>query len=281
MVFAKADGIIDLRSLEDYKAGHLKDATWLSWGMLPESLNALPAAPATLYLVGDKEEIEAASVLLDSKGYQIAGSLVIESAEAMQEWSDKLPGLVEQGKDSKTLWSPSPLVQELVGFIDAGELTLNPEAERPAVLDIGCGGGRDAIFLAKNRMNVIAIDHEAKVLKRSKQLASLSGASVKFKCCDIKKQGCLPQQLFDVITVVRFLNRDSFDYIKQSLNVGGVVVFQTFVEGVEAFGSPKNPNFILRKGELAQVFAGFQIIVDRIDTLSDGRPVASFIAQKS
>jgi len=280
MVFANADGILDLRCLADYKQGHLKGATWLSWEALPESLNALPASPARLYLVGDKEEIEAASVLLDSKGYQITGSLVIDSTQSMQEWSDKLPGMVETGKDSKTLWSPSFLVQEFVDLINSDELKLSPIEKRPAVLDIGCGGGRDAIFLAKNKMNVIAIDHEAKVLKRSKMLANLSGASVKFKCCDIKKQGCLPQQNFDVISVVRFLNRESFDYIKHSLNTGGVVVFQTFVEGVEAFGSPKNPNFILRNGELAEVFSSFKIIVDRIDALSDGRPVASFIAQK-
>ncbi|MDX1353750.1 MAG: methyltransferase domain-containing protein [Thiomicrorhabdus sp.] len=217
MVFEKADGIIDLRSLEDFKQGHLKNATWLSWQILPESLNALPAAPAKLYLVGGKDEIEAASILLDTKGYEVVGSLVIHSAQAMQDWSKQLPGLVESGAKSKTLWSPCNLVAEFVTLLDESKLCFNPtEKARPSVLDIGCGGGRDAIFLAKNRMDVIAIDQEAKVLKRSKALAALSGANVKFKCCDIKKEGCLPSQQFDLITMVRFLNRETFDYIQQA-----------------------------------------------------------------
>lgn len=280
MLFTKADGILDLRDLDDYKEGHLNDSTWLSLHDLPESLNALPAAPASLYLVGDKDQIEAASLLLDSKGYQVTGSLVIDSQHAMQEWANKLPGLVENGSQSKTLWSPSLLVKEFTDLIHSQSLSFVNVEKRPNVLDIGCGGGRDAIYLAKNRMNVIAIDHEVKVLKRAKALSSLSGTSVKFKCCDIKKEGCLPDQQFDLITVVRFLNRDMYTYIKQATRPGGFVLFQTFVEGVEQFGSPKNPNFILGKTELAEVFTGFNIIVDRIDKLNDGRPVGSFIAQK-
>jgi len=280
MVFTKADGILDLRCKDDYKHGHLKDSTWLSWEILPESLNALPAAPASLYLVGQKDEIEAASVLLDSKGYVVSGSLVINSLKAMQDWALQLPGLVETGMSSKVLWSPSLLVKEFVDLLNHQSIRFPSVENRPAVLDIGCGGGRDAIFLTKNRMNVTAIDHEAKVLKRAKALASLSGASVKFKCCDIKKIACLPEQKFDLVLVVRFLNRDMFTYIKESITSGGFVLFQTFVEGVEKFDSPKNPNFILGKTELAEVFSGFNIIVDRIDELKDGRPVASFIAQK-
>ncbi|MEA1989317.1 MAG: methyltransferase domain-containing protein [Pseudomonadota bacterium] len=280
MVFTKADGILDLRCKDDYKQGHLKGSTWLSWEVLPESLNALPAAPASLYLVGHKDEIEAASVLLDSKGYEVSGSLVINSLKAMQDWSLQLPGQVETGMNSKALWSPSLLVKEFVELLNNQSISFPLADNRPTVLDIGCGGGRDAIFLTKNRMSVIGIDHEAKVLKRAKALASLSGASVKFKCCDIKKAACLPEQKFDLITVVRFLNRDMFTYIKESISSGGFVLFQTFVEGVEKFDSPKNPNFILGKRELAEVFSGFNIIVDRIDELNDGRPVASFIAQK-
>lgn len=280
MFFSQADGIIDLRSWQNYQEGHIVDATWLSWEILPESLNALPASPASFYLVGGRDEIEAASILLDSKGYTVSGSVVINSDEDWQKWAQQLPMMVEQGKQSKILWKPSPLVTELVGLILSEQVKLADDSNRPDVLDIGCGGGRDAIFMAKNRMNVIAIDHEQKVLKRSKALANLSGANVKFKCCDIKKQDCLPDKQFDVITVVRFLNRESYDYIINQLKPGGVVLFQTFVEGVEAFGSPKNPNFILRKGELAEVFRDFDIIVDRMETLSDGRPIASFIAQK-
>jgi SAM-dependent methyltransferase len=277
MRFQQAAGIIDLRCAADYQAGHLKGSTWLTWLALPDCLNELPATPAKLFLVGDKEEIEAASVFLDAKGYEVNGSLVIEDVVAMVNWSQKLPGLVVLGKDSKTLWSPSPLMDELIALLDFDPKTLKP---RPTALDLGCGGGRDAVFLARHGWQVTAIDQEARVLKRAKQLATKSGASVKFKCCDLKKAGCFPESLFDLVTVVRYLNRDLFRQIDAAIIPGGYIVYQTFSSGAEAFGSPKNPNFILQVGELAKVFSDYEIIVDRIDTLQDGRPMASFIAQK-
>ena len=281
MRFQQADGILDLRNAEDYQAGHLKDSTWLTWLELPECLNELPAtfneSPAKLFLVGDKEEIEAASIFLDSKGYEVNGSLVIESQAAMSGWASQLPGLVVSGKESKHLWSPSPLIKEFVQQLDFDPKSIRP---RLTALDLGCGGGRDSVFLARKGWQVTGIDQEARVLKRAKQLAAKSGASVKFKCCDLKKLGCFPEGAFDLITVVRYLNRDLFKQIDAAITPGGYIVYQTFSSGVEVFGSPKNPNFILQESELSKVFSDYRIIVDRIDKLEDGRPIASFIAQK-
>jgi len=275
MLFSNADGILDLRSFEDFKQAHIKDSTWMAWQDLPEHLNELPASPAGFFLVGSVQAIEETSVFLDSKDYQVTGSLVIESPEAMQEWGEKVPGLLASGAKSKTLWSPNPLLVEFIEAID-----LDAKAVRPTAVDLGCGGGRDAVFLAKQGWQVSAIDHEARVIKRAKQLANRAGASVKFRNCDLKKNGCLTDQCFDLVLVMRFLNRELFEQIKQIVKPGGWIVFQTFSQGCEKFGSPKNPNFILKPNELAEVFADFQIITDRIDQISDGRPVASFIAQK-
>jgi len=275
MLFSKADGILDLRSFEDFKTAHLIDATWMAWPELPEHLNELPASPAEFFLVGGAQAIEEASIFLDSKDYKVIGSLVIETPEAMQVWGDKIPGLLVSGAKSKALWSPNTL---LVEFTE--QLALDAKTMRPTAIDLGCGGGRDAVFLAKQGWKVSAIDNENRVIKRAKQLATRSGASVNFRCCDLKKAGCLTDETFDLVMVMRFLNRDLFEPIKQMIKPGGWIVFQTFTEGVEQFGSPKNPNFILKHGELSQVFNDFKIITDRMETLSDGRPVASFIAQK-
>jgi len=275
MLFSKADGILDLRSFEDFKTAHMTDATWMAWPELPEHLNELPASPADFFLVGGSQAIEEASIFLDSKDYKVSGSLVIETPEAMQVWGDKIPGLLVSGAKSKALWSPNTL---LVEFTE--QLTLDAKTMRPTAIDLGCGGGRDAVFLAKQGWQVSAIDSENRVIKRAKQLATRSGASVKFRCCDLKKVGCLTDETFDLVMVMRFLNRDLFEPIKEMIKPGGWIVFQTFTEGVERFGSPKNPNFILKHGELSQVFNDFKIITDRMETLSDGRPVASFIAQK-
>ncbi|MGM0541412.1 MAG: rhodanese-like domain-containing protein, partial [Pseudomonadota bacterium] len=128
MRFQQADGILDLRSASEYQAGHLQNSTWLTWQALPESLNELPALPAKLFLIGDKEEIEAATLFLDGKGYEVNGSLVIESSEAMLNWSKQLPGLVVLGKESKNLWSPSPLVKEFVEQLDFDPKAIKPRS---------------------------------------------------------------------------------------------------------------------------------------------------------
>jgi len=281
MNFAHADGILDLRSASNYLAGHLKHSTWLCWSDLPECLNELPAAPAKLFLVGNKEEIEAASVFLDSKNYEVTGSLVIDSDEAMLRWSKQLVDQVVTGSDSKRLWSPCSLLTEWVDYLSQQGFDPKAIQPRPKALDLGCGGGRDSVFLATQGWQVQGIDQEARVLKRAKQLATKSGASVKFKCCDLKKTACFPDEKFDLVLVVRYLNRDLFTQIDASIALGGYIVYQTFVSGAEVFGSPNNPNFILERDELSKVFSGYQMIVDRIDKLEDGRPVASFIAQKS
>ncbi|VAW44290.1 Tellurite methyltransferase [hydrothermal vent metagenome] len=280
MIFSQADGILDLRVQNHYQAGHLKNSTSLPWALLPDSLNELPASPATLFLVGDKDEIEAATMLLDAKGYEVNGSLVIDGDEAMQQWAQTLHNQVVTGCDSKRLWSPTPLLVEWVNTLT--EQGMDPKAlkPRPMALDLGCGGGRDAVFLAQKGWQVMGIDQESRVLKRAKQLATRSKTSVKFKCCDLKQQGCFPEKQFDLVVVVRYLNRALFDQLDQAIAPGGTLVYQTFVTGVEAFGSPKNPNVILEEGELSKVFSSYQIFVDRIDKLKDGRPVSSFIAQK-
>ncbi|WP_157753521.1 methyltransferase domain-containing protein [Thiomicrorhabdus chilensis] len=275
MLFDSADGILDLRSFEEFKVAHLPESTWMAWQDVPDHLNELPAAPAKLFLVGSHQAIEEVSLYLHEKNYQVSGSLLINHAEDLARWQQQLPGLFISGKESKTLWSPSALVKE---FIES--VVTDSKSHAGTAIDLGCGGGRDAVFLAKQGWKVTAIDQESRVIKRAKQLASRAGASVKWKCCDLKKAGCLPETEFDLVLVMRFLNRNLYSEIDARVKPGGWLVFQTFVEGVEVFGSPKNPNYILRKGELAQVFADFKVIIDRIDILPDGRPVACFVGQK-
>lgn len=275
MLFSKADGILDLRDWDDYKAAHIVDSTWMPWEELGESMNELPAAPARFFLVGAFEAIELCTVLLDSKGYDVSGSLIVNRQEDLQAWGAKLPGLLTSGNDSKRLWSPNPLLQDLVLQYPAGSFS-----QRPQALDLGCGGVRDAVFLAKAGWQVMGIDDQARVLKRAKQLTQRNGASVKFKCCDLRKADCLPQGRFELVMMVRFLNRELFATVRELVAPGGFVMVHTFAEGAEAFGSPKNPEHLLKAAELAEVFADFSVIVDKIDTLADGRPVASFIAQK-
>lgn len=274
----EAQPLIDLRPASAYSQGHLENATSLPWPDLQSQLNELPSRPADLFLLGDKTLTQAAQIFLEDKGYRVKNCF---QTDEFDEIASKLPGLVKTGQDSVILWQPCGLVKAF------NDLRLKHEGEKPQPgsvqlkgLDIGCGGGRDSVFLGLNHFKMTAIDHKESVLQRARQLAKRYQVAIDFRACDVGCQGCLPEEKQDLVLVVRFLNRPLLKKLKAILKPGGWLVYQTFSEGCETFGSPKNPNFILRKNELAEVFSAFEVFVDRIDTLKDGRPVASFIARK-
>ncbi len=271
--------LIDLRAEDAYQSGHYLEATHLPWPALQTRLNELPERPASLQLLGDDLTLAAASAFLIDKGYLISNQMTLY---AFEQYCQKHPGLVVLGSDSRALWQPTPLLLAFIKQFANGNLSSSTVSNGRLALDIGCGGGRDAVYLALHGWRVIAIDREQRVLQRAEQLAQSTGQTlpIDWRACAVEVDDCLPQQRLDLIVMMRFLNRSVVAKMAQMLKPGGFVVIQTFVEGVEQMGSPKNPNFILKKGELAKTFGAFNIIVDRIDALKDGRPVASFIAQK-
>ena len=65
---------------------------------------------------------------------------------------------------------------------------------------------------------------------------------------------------YDGIVVTNYLYRPLLPAIATALAPGGVVIYETFAQGNERFGRPRNPNFLLRPGELLDAFAGLTIV---------------------
>ncbi|HEY9016863.1 methyltransferase domain-containing protein [Thiomicrospira sp.] len=261
---------LDCRSAQDYRAGHFPNAALFSWPELKVRLNELPAAPANLGLIASEVHLADIRSFLREKGYNINACLTdIEFANLAE------PGLV-RGNSSMRLWSPNPFLETTLKQY----LNLDPNLTSPQALDLGCGGGRDAVYLAEQGWQVTAIDQQARVIERAKTLAKHNAVDVDWRCCDLRSTDCLPTQSFDLILMNRFLNRALYPYMRAHTRPGGYVLIHTFAEGVEAFGSPRNPNLIVKKHELAKEFVEFEVIVDKISRIEDGRPVASFLARR-
>ena len=126
-----------------------------------------------------------------------------------------------------------------------------PLITRGRVLDLACGGGRHARYLAGLGHEVTAVDRE-----------QLALAGVRFVQADLEDGSPwpLPGEEFQGIVVANYLHRPLYPLISRALAPGGVLVYETFMAGNERFGKPANPAFLLLPGELWAAFGGLHII---------------------
>lgn len=148
---------------------------------------------------------------------------------------------------------PSPWVARFAG--------LTPEGSR--VLDLACGGGRNGRwFLARNH-SVTLLDRDVghvQDLNRETGVeiieADLESGSPAFE-----GNGSLAGRRFGAIVVVNYLHRPLLAPIVEAIEAGGLLIYETFARGNEAFSRPKNPDFLLRSGELLELVRGRMQVV--------------------
>lgn len=123
-------------------------------------------------------------------------------------------------------------------------------AHEATVLDLACGHGRHARWFASRGCRVSAVDRDAEAL------ASLAGVAGVTAIQSDLEQAPWPfdGNAFDAIVVTNYLFRPRLDLLAPALARNGVLIYETFMLGNEAFGRPRNPEFLLQEGELLQVF---------------------------
>jgi SAM-dependent methyltransferase len=125
------------------------------------------------------------------------------------------------------------------------------------VLDVACGGGRHARYLANRGHPVDAVDRDADAIAA---LAATPGISA--LCADIES-GPWPYagRSYSGVVVTNYLHRPLFPLLRAALApAGGVLIYETFAAGNERYGRPSNPDFLLRRGELLELARGLQVI---------------------
>lgn len=270
--------VLDVRNNEAFELCHFKESVNIPFQTLTDRLYELPKTSQPLRLIADPIEIIEAEALLRSKGFKTLESIAF-NAEIIQALSGRK--LLTAGKHQGFLWSPAPMVHYFQTQIASGKIRL--PSTQPTALDIGCGSGRDAVYLAINEWKVLAIDYLDRLLQKCNTLANRYDVEVNTLRLDLEGQindfASIKQQ-FDLVQVIRYLHRPLLPLLIEKIKPGGYLLYQTFSQGCEAFGKPKNPRFILKQNELAEYFKAFNIIVDKIEYLEDGRPTNVFLAQK-
>ena len=127
-----------------------------------------------------------------------------------------------------------------------------PLAPRGEVLDLACGSGRHARHFAALGHPVLALDRDAAAL------AAAAGEGVTTMAYDLEDPALawpFEADRFAAIVVTNYLHRPLFAHLAASLRDDGVLIYETFALGNEAFGKPSNPAFLLAHGELLAIAA--------------------------
>jgi SAM-dependent methyltransferase len=119
------------------------------------------------------------------------------------------------------------------------------------VLDLACGHGRHARMLLGLGFRVVAADLNVSGLA---DLGRREGAEV-LKIDLETGHWPFAGRRFAGIVVANYLHRPHFPHLCESLEPGGVLLFDSFGAGNERYGRPRNPAFLLEPLELFEAFS--------------------------
>jgi len=123
------------------------------------------------------------------------------------------------------------------------------------VLDLAAGHGRHARALRTLGFRVVAADIDVS------GLADLAGdPGVEVRAVDLEAGAWPFERTFDAIVVANYLHRAHAPHIIKALAPQGVLLFDTFGAGNEQLGRPRNPDFLLKPGELLAMFAVLDVV---------------------
>jgi len=311
--------ILDVRPEAAFAAGHAAGAANIPLEELAARAHELPPKGAAIDLFDDDPDVMIiAAYVLRNRGYVVREvslfpSDLRESGPSRARLWQPSPFLVEAveciraqaGAASPPLCAPSEPLGHVARLAcpAVGEVGDVPtRLDKPAVpqlslrvagyakhvpspgraLDIACGSGRDAVYLALAGYAVDAIDVLPDALERARDLARRSGVRVETIEQDLKASPVLPAERYDLVTVIRFLHRPLLPAVRQSVAPGGFVAYEAFHRrDAEEGRRSLKPGHAVDDGELAAALEGFEPLIARDGVQRGGRVFSQLLARRS
>jgi SAM-dependent methyltransferase len=155
---------------------------------------------------------------------------------------------------------------------------------RGDALDLACGLGGNALFLAARGLRVRAWDLSPVAIERLADEARARAVVVTAEVRDVVARPPEPDG-FDVIVVSHFLDRGLAPALARGLRPGGLLYYQTFVREAVTDRGPPNLEYRLERNELLRLFPGLVLRVYREegrlgDTARGTRDLAWLVAER-
>jgi len=262
--------LLDVRDEQSFALGHAPEAGRLSLAEFEPRRPELPSRETAVLVMHDEPAAaREAAEHLAARGYArvawLARPLVAEPS-----------GHASRAAAAR-LWSPSEFIEREAGRA----LAARPDQEPGRALDLACGSGRAAVFLALSGWRAEGWDADGSALALARAFATRQGVNVPFVEHDLESATPpAPAEAYDLIVVVRYLHRPLFAWIERALAPGGVLLYETFRDGQQRFGSPRRERHLLRAGELLTAFP--LLAVERHEETPDGAPplLARLVARR-
>lgn len=135
------------------------------------------------------------------------------------------------------------------------------------VLSLGEGEGRNSLFLAQNKMNMIAIDYSKVGLEHLNQSAERFGLNIKTICADITNYDFTSLNFDHLISIWCHLpsseRKKVHKQLAQKLKKGGIVLIEAYNPDQLNYntGGPKDKDLLLTIDDIKADFNNFEIIV--------------------
>ena len=140
---------------------------------------------------------------------------------------------------------------------------------RGRALDLACGLGRNARFLAENGWQVDAVDVSDVALRKAEALAP--NVDIRWIACDLER-GYTPSADYDLVVNVRYVNLPLLTNIRSALRLGGALLVEQHLalpDLADDVVGPRNPRFRVAPAALRKVAEGLRIEVDEEGLMQD------------
>lgn len=185
----------------------------------------------------------------------------------MVDWNERY------SRGEHIISEPLPLLVRAAGRMHPGR-----------ALDLACGTGRHAIFLAARGWQVTAVDASDVGIKLAKENAQARHVEVDWRVADLEL-GLFEIETgaYDLVIVFYYLQRNLFSRIRAGVRASGHVVAAIHMVDEAPDVKPMNPQFLLQPGELRAEFRGWEILHDYEGPPTEGghrRRSAEIVAKK-
>jgi SAM-dependent methyltransferase len=92
-------------------------------------------------------------------------------------------------------------------------------------LDLACGDGRNALWLAQNGWRVTAVDRSSSAIELLRQRTAECGVEIETRVADLEKsEYAIEPGRWDLVVISYYLQRDLFERARRGVVPGGVLL---------------------------------------------------------